>query len=58
LQLADGNVSLMTQIPQQLRREVRAIAINGTSSTVLLCDAVGNPVDAPLLYNDARGAAV
>ena len=50
--------ALMTQIPQQLRQEVRAIAINGTSSTVLLCDAVGNPVDAPLLYNDARGAAV
>ncbi|NMG23074.1 FGGY-family carbohydrate kinase, partial [Brasilonema bromeliae] len=34
------------------------IAINGTSSTVLLCDAAGKPVDVPLLYNDARGAVV
>ena len=47
--------ALVRQIPQQLRREIRAIAIDGTSSTVLLCDAAGNPVDAPLLYNDARG---
>lgn len=46
--------ALVRQIPQQLRREIRAIAIDGTSSTVLLCDAAGSPVDAPLLYNDAR----
>ncbi|PMB24926.1 carbohydrate kinase [Fischerella thermalis CCMEE 5319] len=50
--------SLLEQISGELRREIRAIAINGTSSTVLLCDAVGNPVDAPLLYNDGRGAVV
>ncbi|MEH1939420.1 MAG: FGGY-family carbohydrate kinase [Nostoc sp.] len=49
---------LVEQIPQQLRREIKAIAINGTSSTVLLVDAVGNPTDAPLLYNDARGSLV
>ncbi len=51
-------LSLLEQIPQELRREIRAIAINGTSSTVLLCDDCGKPVDAPLLYNDARGAVV
>jgi xylulokinase len=50
--------NLLEQISGELRREIRAIAINGTSSTVLLCDAVGNPVDAPLLYNDGRGAVV
>jgi len=49
---------LIEQICIKLRREIRAIAIDGTSSTVLLCDAAGNPVDAPLLYNDARGVAV
>jgi len=49
---------LIEQIPEQLRRKIRAIAINGTSSTVLLCDATGVPVTAPLLYNDARGAAI
>ncbi|MHC5830761.1 MAG: carbohydrate kinase, partial [Nostoc sp.] len=37
---------------------IKAIAINGTSSTVLLVDAAGNPTDAPLLYNDARGSSV
>jgi len=47
--------SLLEQINRELREEIKRIAINGTSSTVLLCDAQGNPVDAPLLYNDARG---
>ncbi|MEH2322700.1 MAG: FGGY-family carbohydrate kinase [Nostoc sp.] len=47
---------LVEQIPDQLRREIKAIAINGTSSTVLLVDAAGNPTDAPLLYNDTRGS--
>ncbi|MEH2449155.1 MAG: FGGY-family carbohydrate kinase [Nostoc sp.] len=47
---------LVELIPDQLRREIKAIAINGTSSTVLLVDAAGNPTDAPLLYNDARGS--
>jgi D-ribulokinase len=50
--------ALLEQISGELRREIRAIAINGTSATVLLCDAVGEPVDAPLLYNDARGAVM
>ncbi|MUH01355.1 carbohydrate kinase [Scytonema sp. UIC 10036] len=50
--------NLLEQIPQELRQDVRAIAINGTSSTVLLCDSEGQPVDTPLLYNDARGALV
>ena len=49
---------LVEQIPEELRREIKAIAINGTSSTVLLVDAAGNPTDAPLLYNDARGSLV
>lgn len=49
---------LVEQIPDQLRRKIKAIAINGTSSTVLLVDAAGNPVDAPLLYNDTRGSVV
>jgi sugar (pentulose or hexulose) kinase len=50
--------ALIEQIPEELRREVRAIAIDGTSSTVLLCDAVGSLVDTPLLYNDGRGVVV
>ncbi|MGI8504483.1 MAG: FGGY-family carbohydrate kinase, partial [Hassallia sp.] len=50
--------TLLEQIPSELRLRIKAIAINGTSSTVLLCDAAGKPVDAPLLYNDARGAVM
>lgn len=50
--------SLLEQLSRESRLEITRIAINGTSSTVLLCDAAGNPVDAPLLYNDARGAGM
>lgn len=45
---------LMAQIPFELRNELRAIAIDATSATVLLCDADGEALCAPLLYNDAR----
>ena len=49
--------SLLTAIDRAERQQLRAIAINGTSSTVVLCDAAGQPITTPLLYNDARGAA-
>ena len=39
-------------------QDIARIAINGTSSTVLLCDETGNPIDAPILYDDDRGVAV
>lgn len=51
-------LTLLLYIPEELRREIRAIAINGTSSTVLLGDGSGNPQDTPLLYNDGRGNVV
>jgi D-ribulokinase len=50
--------SLIEKIPRQIRQEIKAIAINGTSSTVLLCDAKGTPIDEPILYNDGRGITV
>jgi sugar (pentulose or hexulose) kinase len=43
---------LIAQIPFELRNVLSAISINGTSATVLLCDAAGEPLSAPLLYND------
>ncbi|NEQ65466.1 MAG: FGGY-family carbohydrate kinase [Symploca sp. SIO2D2] len=49
---------LIEQIPQEIRRGIKAIAIDGTSSTVLLCDRWGKPVAEPLLYHDARGLIV
>ena len=47
---------LISQIPFALRNVLSAISINGTSSTVLLCDATGEPLSAPLMYNDARAS--
>ncbi len=47
--------NLLEQIPQEIRGKIKAIAINGTSSTVLLCDSFGNPISAPLMYNDGSG---
>jgi sugar (pentulose or hexulose) kinase len=46
------------QIPPAIRNQVRAIALDGTSSTVMLCDTDGIPVCEPILYNDPRGATV
>lgn len=45
---------LIGQIPVQTRLQIKAIALDGTSGTVLLCDAQGRPLCEPLLYNDAR----
>lgn len=48
---------LITQIPPAVRSQIRRLAINGTSGTVLIADAQGQPLDSPLLYNDARAVA-
>jgi sugar (pentulose or hexulose) kinase len=50
--------SLIAEIPEGIREGICAIAINGTSSTVLLCDQTGDPIDSPILYNDSRGVEV
>ncbi len=42
---------LFELIPAQ---QVVAIAVDGTSSTLLLCDEQGNPIGPALMYNDAR----
>lgn len=50
--------SLLDQLPHNVRCRISAIAVNGTSSTVLLCDRNGVPVRSPLLYNNDCGKAV
>ena len=40
------------QIPVALRAQLAAMAIDGTSSTVFLCDAAGHPLHPPRMYND------
>jgi xylulokinase len=49
---------LLDNIPKNLRENTKAIAINGTSSTVLLCDNQGNPLEEAILYNDSRAKAI
>jgi D-ribulokinase len=46
---------LIAQIPIALRQRLGAIAINGTSSTVMICDHQGQPLADVLMYNDDRG---
>ncbi|ANJ68287.1 carbohydrate kinase [Halothiobacillus diazotrophicus] len=45
---------LIADLPLGLRKRLAAIAISGTSGTVLACDGALNPLHPPLLYNDAR----
>ncbi|PPT08372.1 Carbohydrate kinase FGGY family [Geitlerinema sp. FC II] len=53
-----GLWELLDRIPPAIRQNLRAIALNGTSATVFLCDEAGNPITEPLLYNDNRGKDV
>jgi len=50
--------SLLNNISQEIRGEIRAIAIDGTSATVLLSNSYGKPLTEALLYNDSRGVAM
>lgn len=50
--------ALLHQLPIPVRQRLRAIAINGTSSTVLRCNGQGEPLEAPILYNDDRGRSL
>ncbi|MBI5783318.1 MAG: NADPH-dependent 7-cyano-7-deazaguanine reductase QueF [Gammaproteobacteria bacterium] len=43
--------NLLQQIDPQ---RVQALAVDGTSGTLLLCDAKGNPVTPAIMYNDRR----
>ncbi|MCC0176445.1 FGGY-family carbohydrate kinase [Waterburya agarophytonicola K14] len=51
----DTLYQLIAEIPLDIRKQLQAIAINGTSSTVLLCDREGKAIAPPILYDDARG---
>ncbi len=54
----DTLFDLIIQIPVTIRNQLKAIAINGTSATVLLSDATGKLLTEPILYNDSRGKEV
>ncbi len=44
---------LIEAIVPPIRAQIRRIAINGTSATMLLCDDSGQPLTKALMYNDA-----
>ncbi|MEL7084634.1 MAG: FGGY-family carbohydrate kinase, partial [Cyanobacteria bacterium J06597_1] len=46
--------TLLDRLPLNCRQRLQAIAIDGTSSTTLLCDSNGQPVLPPLMYNDPQ----
>jgi sugar (pentulose or hexulose) kinase len=47
---------LVASLPAPIRTQLDAIAIDGTSGTVLACDEALDPRHPPLLYNDDRAA--
>lgn len=49
---------LLAALNLEIRQNLQAIALNGTSGTVLLCDASGEAITEALLYNDDRGQTV
>jgi sugar (pentulose or hexulose) kinase len=52
----DSLFEVIARLPQGVRKRLGAIAIDGTSGTVLACDAELRPLHAPLLYNDSRAS--
>lgn len=50
--------SLLKDITTQVNQQhIQAIAVDGTSSTILLCDDRGRPLTPALMYNDQRAEA-
>lgn len=49
----DGLIALVASLEPGLRRRIRAIALDGTSGTLLRCDPNGNPLGDALPYHRA-----
>jgi sugar (pentulose or hexulose) kinase len=49
--------SVIAALPAGSRRRIAALALDGTSGTVLACDEALNPTHPPLLYDDSRASA-
>lgn len=45
---------VLADLPDTIRNNLQAVAVDGTSGTILLSDAQGNPTTPALMYNDAR----
>lgn len=51
-------LDVLAALPPTLSPQIRRIALDGTSGTVLLCDTQGQPLAPALMYNDGRGTSV
>ncbi len=47
----------LQQLPPDIRRKLSQLAVDGTSSTLLLSDPTGTPLTPALMYNDTRATA-
>jgi xylulokinase len=43
---------VITSLPQKIRQNTKKIVVDGTSSSVLICDRTGKAIAAPLIYSD------
>lgn len=50
--------TVISALERPIRSQITRIAINGTSSTVLLCDEAAQPVTAALMYSDDRARSI
>ena len=48
-----GVQQLFAELPEEQRQQIGAIAIDGTSGTLLACSPAGEPLAPALAYNDA-----
>lgn len=48
---------VIAKLPQGVRKRLGSLAMDGTSASVLACDAELQPLHPPLLYNDTRASA-
>lgn len=46
--------ALLTDLPAEVKENLVSISVDGTSGTLLLVDAYGNPSSSVLMYNDLR----
>ena len=54
----DGLCATLAQLlPMIERSQVKGLAVDGTSGTLLVSDANGHPIGPALMYNDARSSA-
>jgi sugar (pentulose or hexulose) kinase len=47
----------LAALPQEVRAQTAALAVDATSTTLMLCDAAGSPLAPALCYDDARAVA-